>query len=115
MDVAAPHGANAKRCSVLLLSINAVYALDNGAGRTPPMGFNTWNHFSCTTPGPSETLMLAQGDALIKTGMAHAGYIHVNIDDCWQLANRTKPWSDPTGMQVIFVVLLLLVLLQIPC
>jgi hypothetical protein len=29
-----------------------------------------------------------------------AGYVHVNIDDCWQLANRTKPWSDPTGVQI---------------
>jgi hypothetical protein len=30
--------------------------------------------------------MIAQGDALIKAGMAAAGYVYVNIDDWWDTA-----------------------------
>ena len=84
-------------------------ALDNGLGRTPPMGFNTWNHFGCIKlapggssgpKGPTETLMKAQAATMISTGMAAAGYTHVNIDDCWQLTNRTLPWEDPKAKQI---------------
>ena len=32
---------------VLLLANAAVYALDNGAARTPPMGWSTWNKLKC--------------------------------------------------------------------
>lgn len=34
------------------------------------------------------------------TGMAKAGYSHVNIDDCWQLTERSLPWDDPNARQV---------------
>ena len=30
----------------------------------------------------------------------HAPDIHVNIDDCWQLTNRTLPWDNPKGRQI---------------
>jgi alpha-galactosidase len=52
---------------LLVLVVEATNALNNGVGRTPPMGFNTWTAFGCN---PSETLMIAQGDKLIQTGMA---------------------------------------------
>lgn len=26
--------------------------------------------------------------------------IHVNIDDCWQLTNRTLPWENPNARQI---------------
>ena len=79
---------------LLLLSacLPVARGLDNGLGRTPPMGFNTWNHFGCVPlqpggsflpGGPSEALMKAQADAMVSSGMAKAGYTHVNIDDCW--------------------------------
>ena len=51
---------------------DGVAALDNGLGRTPPMGFNTWNHFGCIPPvghsGPSDELMRAQAQALVDSG-----------------------------------------------
>eukprot|EP01044_Picomonas_judraskeda_P018799 COSAG03_NODE_3815_length_1815_cov_3.239510_1_plen_122_part_00 len=37
---------------------------------------------------------------MISSGMAKAGYTHVNIDDCWQLTNRTLPWSNPKARQI---------------
>jgi alpha-galactosidase len=33
--------------AALSLLVVSAPALDNGLGRTPPMGFNTWNHFGC--------------------------------------------------------------------
>jgi len=57
----------------------------NGAALTPPMGWSSWNTFSSRV---SESLILEVADAMQKTGLADAGYVQVNIDDCWQSAQR---------------------------
>jgi alpha-galactosidase len=49
--------------------------------RTPPMGWNSWNHFACKV---TEADVRAAADAIVSSGMKSAGYIYVNIDDCWQ-------------------------------
>ena len=49
--------------------------------RTPPMGWNSWNHFGCHL---SDALVRAQADAMVSNGMKAAGYTYINIDDCWQ-------------------------------
>jgi len=51
--------------------------------RTPPMGWNSWNHFHCDV---SERLVRETADALVASGLADAGYRNVVIDDCWQVA-----------------------------
>ncbi len=38
---------NASYLFLATLLVVAVHCLDNGEGRTPPLGFNTWNHFHC--------------------------------------------------------------------
>lgn len=48
---------------------------------TPPMGWNSWNHFASKV---TEKDVRAAADALVSTGMRDAGYIYVNIDDGWQ-------------------------------
>src|SRR5207245_124793 len=58
-------------------------ALDNGLARTPPMGWNSWNHFGCNV---SEQLIKETADAIVATGSCDAGYRYVVIDDCWQVA-----------------------------
>jgi len=58
-------------------------ALDNGLARTPPMGWNSWNHFRCNV---SEQLIKETSDAIVASGMRDAGYRYVVIDDCWQVA-----------------------------
>jgi len=58
-------------------------ALDNGLARTPPMGWNSWNHFGCNV---SEQLIKETADAIVASGMRDAGYRYVVIDDCWQVA-----------------------------
>ena len=55
-------------------------ALDNGLGRTPQMGWNSWNHFHC---GINQTIVEQTADAFIKNGLDKLGYVYVNIDDCW--------------------------------
>ncbi|HWB84131.1 MAG TPA: glycoside hydrolase family 27 protein [Bryobacteraceae bacterium] len=48
---------------------------------TPPMGWNSWNHFHC---GINDSIIRAQADAMVSSGMKAAGYTYVNIDDCWE-------------------------------
>ena len=49
--------------------------------QTPPMGWNDWYQYECKV---TDAIMRAQADALVRSGMKAAGYIYVNIDDCWQ-------------------------------
>jgi alpha-galactosidase len=49
--------------------------------KTPPMGWNTWNRFSCDV---SEKLIKEAADAMVTSGMKDAGYQYIVIDDCWQ-------------------------------
>ncbi|KAG2548203.1 hypothetical protein PVAP13_9KG150800 [Panicum virgatum] len=58
---------------------------ENGLGRTPQMGWNSWNHFGC---GINEDLIKQTADALVNTGLAKLGYEYVNIDDCWAESDR---------------------------
>ncbi|HEX4602161.1 MAG TPA: glycoside hydrolase family 27 protein [Gemmatimonadales bacterium] len=60
-------------------------ALDNGLARTPPMGWNSWNHFGCDV---SERLIRETADAMVTSGLRDAGYRYVVIDDCWQVARE---------------------------
>jgi alpha-galactosidase len=49
--------------------------------QTPPMGWNSWNHFAGKV---TQQDVMDAADALVKTGMRDAGYIYVNIDDTWE-------------------------------
>ncbi|KAF5799145.1 putative alpha-galactosidase [Helianthus annuus] len=79
--------------------------LDNGLGRTPQMGWNSWNHFACNI---EEKLIRETADAMVSTGLAAAGYQYVNIDDCWAELNRDSqgnfvPKADtfPSGIKAL--------------
>ena len=48
---------------------------------TPPMGWNSWNKFACDV---NEKLIRETADAMVSSGMKDAGYVYINIDDCWQ-------------------------------
>ncbi|KAF2312629.1 hypothetical protein GH714_037018 [Hevea brasiliensis] len=61
--------------------------LDNGLGLTPPMGWNSWNHFHCQI---NEKIVKETADALVSTGLAQLGYVYVNIDDCWGESKRDQ-------------------------
>ena len=48
---------------------------------TPPMGWNSWNHFAGRV---TDKDIRDSADMLVSTGMRDAGYLYVNIDDTWQ-------------------------------
>ena len=70
---------------VLLIASVNTYAqnpekkVDNLA-LTPPMGWNSWNKFGCDV---NEQMIRDKADAMDTSGMKDAGYIYINIDDCW--------------------------------
>ncbi len=54
---------------------------DNGLAKTPPMGWNSWNHFGGAV---DDKTVREMADAMVSSGMAAAGYTDVNIDDTWE-------------------------------
>ena len=48
---------------------------------TPPMGWNSWNHFATRV---TMRMCATTADILVSSGMRDAGYIYVNIDDTWE-------------------------------
>lgn len=60
---------------------------NNGAALTPPMGWSSWNIFRQRI---DEKVILEIADAMKKSGLADAGYIYVNLDDCWQSSMRDE-------------------------
>ncbi len=52
-----------------------------GLAMTPPMGWNSWNHFAGKV---TEQDVKSAADALVSSGMRDAGYVYVNIDDTWE-------------------------------
>ena len=65
---------------LLCLLPAAVQSYDNGLGRTPQMGWSSWNHYNCSV---NQTVLTATADALVSLGLPQFGYTYVNVDDCW--------------------------------
>jgi len=71
---------------------------------TPPMGWNTWNKFSCNI---NEKLIRESADAIVASGMKEAGYIYVVMDDCWHGKRDSlgfihpDPERFPSGMKAL--------------
>ncbi|XP_054792804.1 alpha-galactosidase 1-like isoform X3 [Prosopis cineraria] len=79
--------------------------LANGLGVTPPMGWNSWNHFACQI---DEKVIRETADALVATGLSKLGYTYVNIDDCWAESSRdgkgnlvAKKSTFPSGIKAL--------------
>ncbi|HEX3438249.1 MAG TPA: glycoside hydrolase family 27 protein [Pseudacidobacterium sp.] len=68
-------------CSLGLLAASAALAQSSQLAATPPMGWNSWNHFAERV---TDADVRAAADALVSSGMRDAGYIYVNIDDTWE-------------------------------
>jgi alpha-galactosidase len=71
---------------------------------TPPMGWNSWNHFYCNV---SDSLIRGTTDAMVSSGMRDAGYKYVIIDDCWQTSRDARgtivadPVRFPRGIKAL--------------
>ena len=92
--------------TALLLALPGVATAQKAPGLalTPPMGWNSWNHFGCNI---DEELIHETADALVKSGLRDAGYVYVNLDDCWQLSRDERgdiqpdPAKFPSGMKAL--------------
>lgn len=77
--------------SVLLLA--ATSALDVNRTPTPPMRWNSYNHYSCYA---DETIIKANAKATADLGLAEVGYTYV-IPDCgWRCVSIFSPSSPLT-------------------
>ena len=71
---------------------------------TPPMGWNSWNQFACNV---NENIIHEVADAICSNGMKEAGYIYINIDDCWHGQRDSlgfihpDPKRFPSGMKAL--------------
>mmetsp|Transcript_596 Transcript_596/g.929 ORF Transcript_596/g.929 Transcript_596/m.929 type:complete len:411 (-) Transcript_596:64-1296(-) len=65
---------------MVLVTITPSFALDNGLGRTPAMGYNTWYDLMGSL---TEENLKASVDAFIKLGLPELGYTYFNLDDDW--------------------------------
>ena len=76
----------------------------NGLALTPPMGWNSWNKFSCNI---DEQLIHKMADAMVASGMKDAGYQYIVIDDCWHGVRdadgfiQPDPERFPSGMKAV--------------
>lgn len=83
------------------------YPLDKSkpeVAMTPPMGWNSWNHFQCNI---DEAKIRGAADAMAASGMKAAGYQYIIIDDCWQTGRDAQgniiadPVKFPSGIKAL--------------
>ncbi|KAK4551726.1 hypothetical protein LTR86_010962 [Recurvomyces mirabilis] len=70
----------------LLLTALGVHARNNGVGKLPVMGYDTYNAFNCDYDGRVAT---AQAKVMNETGLVALGYNTFILDDCYTLINRS--------------------------
>eukprot|EP00729_Bicosta_minor_P023299 gene23299-12466_t len=76
-------------CLVAIIVLTLVgwsHGLDNGLGKTPALGWNSWNKFRDQL---NETVVRDTAALLKSTGLAAKGYVYVNMDDTWAAVNRS--------------------------
>lgn len=60
---------------------------NNGTCLVPPMGWSSWNIFRNKI---DENVILGIAKAVKESGLADAGYVYINLDDCWQSSMRDE-------------------------
>jgi alpha-galactosidase len=81
--------------AILLLILSpSVLAQRDHIVPTPPMGWNSWNHFAGKIDAAT---IRAQADAMVQSGMRAAGYVYVNIDDTWEGTRDAKGFIHPNA------------------
>ena len=94
-----------RRTIYLIASVLAAACTQAPIAVTPPaMGWSSWNAFMTDI---SDTLIMQQADLMVSSGLAEAGYDHINIDDGYfgprdENGNMTEnPERFPGGMKPV--------------
>ncbi|OJJ33267.1 hypothetical protein ASPWEDRAFT_43343 [Aspergillus wentii DTO 134E9] len=82
----------------LLLTLpTLITAAQDGLAKTPPMGWNTYNHYNCQ---PNESIVHSNAQALLDLDLAPLGYRYVTTDCGWtvsdRLPNGSVTWNETT-------------------
>ncbi|KAF8790285.1 alpha-N-acetylgalactosaminidase-like [Argiope bruennichi] len=94
---------------------STLLALDNGLALTPPMGWLSWERFTCNIDCKndpenciSEKLYMEMAERMVADGYKDAGYEYINVDDCWMDMNRDSsdrlkpdPVRFPSGIKAL--------------
>jgi alpha-galactosidase len=87
------------------INVRSAHALGNGLALTPPMGWNSWNHYEGNI---NESIIEAAANAVVSSGMKAAGYEYVNTDAGWWTGSRDSKGNItvnltkwPGGMQAV--------------
>jgi alpha-galactosidase len=67
---------------------------DRALAATPPMGWNSWNHFAGKV---DDADVRAAADYMVSSGMKAAGYTYINIDDTWQGERDAQGFIHPNS------------------
>lgn len=70
-----------RAAALALLFAPAAFAQKPVLAATPPMGWNSWNHFAGKV---DDAGVRSAADFMVSSGMKDAGYTYVNIDDTWE-------------------------------
>ena len=70
----------AARAVIALALAGGAEALQNGLGLTPPMGYSSWNDCASEI---TEARVKNITRAMISTGLAAKGFVHINVDEGW--------------------------------
>ncbi|RDL30464.1 Alpha-galactosidase [Venustampulla echinocandica] len=80
--------------------------LMNGLGKTPALGWNSWNQGGCEAA--TAVVALNTASAFINLGLRDVGYTYINIDDCWSTTSRNSsgylvpdPNKFPQGIKAL--------------
>ncbi|CAD0081630.1 unnamed protein product [Aureobasidium vineae] len=72
--------------ALILASPTLHKRLANGLALTPPMGWNSYNHYNCA---PNQSIIHSNAEALVSLGLADLGYTYVTTDCGWTIPHRT--------------------------
>ncbi|KRX38645.1 Alpha-N-acetylgalactosaminidase, partial [Trichinella murrelli] len=83
--------------SILFENALRSFGAQNGLALTPPMGWISWLQFGCQIDCSkglkncfSEQAILDIAEHLVADGYRDAGYIYMNLDDCWSSHRRDQ-------------------------
>ena len=78
---------------------------ENGAAKTPPMGWASWNLFGRNI---NEKIIVEMADAMQALHLGELGYTYLNVDDCWMSSVRDASGrlqgdlsAFPSGMKAL--------------
>jgi len=78
----------------LALAAPLAHGLENGLGRIPQMGYNSWYDWMSNM---DEAQLRDTVDAMVEHGLVDLGYNYFNLDDCWSKGRHPNgsQFADP--------------------